>query len=53
MKPRSNASLVSSEFLKGITGELHTPLFDVDKNCLKTGVAVMAAAVCDFLDAVQ
>ncbi len=36
---------------KGITGELHTPAFDVDEECLKTGVAVMAAAVCDFLDA--
>jgi amidohydrolase len=35
---------------KGITGELHTPAFDVDENCLKTGVAVMSAAVCDFLD---
>lgn len=34
----------------GITHELHTPLFDVDEECLKTGVAVMAAAVCDFLD---
>ncbi len=34
---------------KGITGELHTPAFDVDEACLKTGVAVMAAAVCDFL----
>lgn len=34
---------------KGITGELHTPAFDVDESCLKTGVAVMAAAVCDFL----
>jgi amidohydrolase len=35
---------------KGITGEIHTPLFDVDEDCLKTGVAVMAAAACDFLD---
>lgn len=35
---------------KGITGEIHTPLFDVDEECLKTGVAVMAGAVCDFLD---
>ena len=34
---------------KGITGELHTPAFDVDEACLKTGVSVMAAAVCDFL----
>jgi amidohydrolase len=35
---------------QNITGEIHTPLFDVDEQCLKTGVAVMAAAVCDFLD---
>lgn len=35
---------------KDITGEIHTPLFDVDEECLKTGVAAMAAAVCDFLD---
>lgn len=34
---------------RDITGELHTPAFDVDEACLKTGVAVMAAAVCDFL----
>lgn len=34
---------------QGITGELHTPAFEVDEACLKTGVAVMAAAVCDFL----
>ena len=36
---------------KGITGGGHTPIFDVDEECLKTGVATMAAAVCDFLDA--
>ncbi len=35
---------------KDITGEIHTPLFEVDEECLKTGVAAMAAAVCDFLD---
>jgi amidohydrolase len=35
---------------QGITGEIHTPLFDVDEECLKTGVAVMAGAVCDFLN---
>ncbi|WP_038169733.1 amidohydrolase [Verrucomicrobium sp. BvORR106] len=35
---------------KEITGEIHTPAFDVDEACLKTGVAVMAAAACDFLD---
>jgi len=35
---------------KGITGEIHTPAFDVDEECLKTGVAVMAGAVCDYLE---
>ncbi len=35
---------------KGITGELHTPAFDVDEACLKTGVAAMAGALCDFLE---
>lgn len=35
---------------RGITGEIHTPLFDVDEACLRTGVAAMAAAACDFLD---
>jgi len=34
---------------KGITGEIHTPAFDVDEECLKTGVAVMAGAVCEYL----
>lgn len=38
---------------KGIINELHTPLFDVDEDCMKTGVAVMAAAVCDFLEAAR
>ncbi len=36
---------------EGITGAIHTPAFDVDEECLKTGVAAMAAVVCDFLDA--
>lgn len=36
---------------KGITGEIHTPAFDVDEECLKTGVGAMAAVVCDFLNA--
>lgn len=36
---------------EGITGGGHTPTFDADERCLKTGVAAMAAAVCDFLDA--
>lgn len=34
---------------KGIIHGAHTPMFDVDEECLKTGVKVMAAAVCDFL----
>lgn len=36
---------------KGIVGGAHTPMFDVDEQCLKTGVKAMAAAVCDFLEA--
>ncbi len=35
---------------KGITGEIHTAAFDVDEECLKTGVAAMAGLACDFLD---
>lgn len=35
---------------KGIIGGGHTPIFDADEECLRTGVAAMAAAVCDFLD---
>mgnify|MGYP003419828206 FL=1 len=38
---------------KGIIGGGHTPIFDVDEECLKTGVATMAAAVCDLLDAAR
>ena len=38
---------------KGIIGGGHTPIFDVDEECMKTGVATMAAAVCDFLDAAR
>lgn len=34
---------------KGIIHGIHTPLFDADEECLKTGVQAMAAAVCDFL----
>jgi amidohydrolase len=30
--------------------EIHTPAFDVDEACLKTGVAALAGAACDFLD---
>ena len=27
-----------------------SPAFDVDEECLKTGVAGMAGVICDFLD---
>lgn len=40
---------VSNE-AKGITAEIHTPAFDVDESCLRTGVAAMAGVLCDFLD---
>lgn len=33
----------------GITAGTHTPAFDVDERCLRTGVETMAAMVCDFL----
>jgi len=36
---------------KGMTYGGHTPMYDCDEDSIKTGVAVMAAAVCDFLDA--
>lgn len=35
---------------KGMTYGGHTPMYDCDEESLKTGVAAMAAAVCDFLD---
>lgn len=35
---------------KGIIHGGHTPMFDCDENSIKTGVAAMAAAVCDFLE---
>jgi amidohydrolase len=35
---------------KGIIHGGHTPLFDCDEESIKTGVAAMASAVCDFLD---
>ena len=35
---------------KGFTYGGHTPMYDCDEEAIKTGVAVMAAAVCDFLD---
>lgn len=36
---------------KGMIYGGHTPMYDCDEQSIKTGVAVMAAAVCDFLDA--
>ncbi len=38
---------------KGMTYGGHTPMYDCDEESIKTGVAVMAAAVCDFLDAAK
>lgn len=38
---------------RGIDGGVHTPMFDVDEECLKVGVAAMSAAVCDFLDSAK
>lgn len=38
---------------KGMIHGAHTPLYDCDEESIKTGVAVMAAAVCDFLDATK
>jgi len=38
---------------KGFTAGSHTPTFDADEDSMKTGVAAMAAAVCDFLDAAR
>jgi len=35
---------------KGFIHGGHTPMYDCDEAAIKTGVAVMAAAVCDFLD---
>jgi amidohydrolase len=35
---------------KGIIHGGHTPMYDCDEESIKTGVATMAAAVCDFLD---
>jgi len=38
---------------KGFTYGGHTPMYDCDEDSIKTGVAAMAAAVCDFLDAAK
>lgn len=35
---------------KGFVHGGHTPMYDCDEEAIKTGVAAMAAAVCDFLD---
>ncbi len=35
---------------KGFTHGGHTPMYDCDEESIKTGVAVMAAAVCDFME---
>jgi amidohydrolase len=42
--------LGSGNKAKGITAESHTPLFDIDEQCLVTGVEVMSNLVLDFLD---
>jgi len=36
---------------KGFIHGGHTPMFDCDEDSIKTGVAAMAAAVCDYLNA--
>jgi amidohydrolase len=42
--------LGSGNKAKGITAESHTPEFDIDEECLVTGVKVMSNLVLDFLD---
>ncbi|PYJ07526.1 MAG: amidohydrolase, partial [Verrucomicrobia bacterium] len=42
--------LGSGSKAKGITAEGHTPEFDIDEECLVTGVKVMSTVVLDFLD---
>jgi metal-dependent amidase/aminoacylase/carboxypeptidase family protein len=34
---------------KGIVAEAHTPVFDVDEECLVVGVKVMSNVLLDFL----
>lgn len=34
---------------KGISYPLHSPMFNVDEQCIKTGAAVMAQFACDYL----
>ena len=42
--------LGSGNKAKGIIAESHTPEFDIDEECLVTGVKVMANVAVDFLD---
>jgi len=35
---------------KGVTGEAHTPRFDIDEECLAVGVKAMSATLLDFLN---
>jgi amidohydrolase len=42
--------LGSGNKAKGITAESHSPEFDIDEECLVTGVKVMSNLVLDFLD---
>ena len=42
--------LGSGNKAKGIVAESHTALFDIDEQCLVTGVEVMSNLVLDFLD---
>jgi amidohydrolase len=42
--------LGSGNKAKGITAEGHTPEFDIDEECLVTGVKVMANIAMDFLE---
>ena len=43
--------LGSGNKAKGITAEAHTPDFDIDEECLVTGVKVMSNLVLDYLNA--
>src|SRR5205823_11949809 len=42
--------LGSGNKARGITAEAHTPEFDIDEECLVTGVKVMSNIVLDYLD---
>jgi amidohydrolase len=45
--------LGSGNKAKGIVAEAHTPEFDIDEDCLVTGVKVMSNLVLDYLDRVR